>query len=123
MTVVLDASAVLAYLQQEPGAAKVQAALEGVAVCGAANWSEAAQWSLSSGRDWARARAMLLEDHGLTVAAVTAEDAEEAARLWQPRGNLSLADRLCLALGSRLSCDILTADQEWSGLPGVRMIR
>lgn len=121
--VLLDASALLAYLLGEPGADQVESALAEDAVCGAANWSEVVRWYLASGHDLRKAKALFLSDHGLSVAAVTAEDAEEAARLWQPTGNLSLADRLCLALGARLDCDILTADQEWREMPRVRMIR
>ena len=42
MSMVLDASAILAFLQGEDGAAEVDAALEAGALCGAANWSEVA---------------------------------------------------------------------------------
>ena len=48
---VLDASALLAFLQGEPGADLVEASLHAGAVCGAANWSEVAQKVLDAGGD------------------------------------------------------------------------
>ena len=56
---VLDASAVLAFLHGEPGADRAESLLsEGVV--GAANWSEVAQKVTSRGADWSHARALLL---------------------------------------------------------------
>lgn len=51
--------------------------------------------------------------YGVQVEAVTLTDAEWAARRWAPGEGLSLADRLCMALGDRLDADIWTADQAW----------
>lgn len=118
---VLDASALLAFLQDERGSDVVQAALEQRAVCGTANWSEVAQKVISHGRNWDLAKALLLS-FGLGLEAVTVADAESAARRWKKGSGLSLADRLCLALGDRLGLEVLTADSAWSG-PGVRQIR
>jgi PIN domain nuclease of toxin-antitoxin system len=36
---------------------------------------------------------------------------------------LSLADRLCLALGDRLDADVLTADQAWGAGERIKQIR
>ncbi|MDR3202175.1 MAG: type II toxin-antitoxin system VapC family toxin [Bifidobacteriaceae bacterium] len=119
---VLDASAVLAFLQGEPGADAVEAALEAGAQCGAANWSEVAQKSLAAGRDWESASA-LLAAYGFEVAAVTAEDGEWAARRWRRGEGLSLADRLCLALANRLGAAVMTADAQWGTEPGILQIR
>lgn len=119
----LDASAVLAFLANEPSAAAVEGALEdGDAVCGAANWSEVAQKVRSHGRDWALVRALLLS-YGLGVEPVTQADAEAAATLWQRGAGLSLGDRLCLAQGLRLEATVWTADRTWGDRPGVRHIR
>ncbi|HEX6128573.1 MAG TPA: hypothetical protein VF071_06090 [Candidatus Limnocylindria bacterium] len=41
---------------------------------------------------------------------VTREDGERASHLWQPASGLSLADRLCLALGLRLQATVATMD-------------
>ena len=120
---VLDASALLAYIQGEPGEDRVEEALAaGGAVCGAANWSEAAHHVDSRSGRWHLARALLMS-FDLRVEPVTSADAERAAQLWEPRSTLTLGDRLCLALGERLGEVILTADQAWSGRPGVQLIR
>ncbi len=119
---VLDASAVLAFLQGEDGANVVADALADGAFCGAANWSEVAQKVLASGRDWSLARA-LLGSYGIRVEPVAVEDAEWAARRWRRGEGLSLADRLCLALGERLDAPVLTADTSWGSSQRVRQIR
>jgi ribonuclease VapC len=105
---VFDASALLAFLQGEPGAATMERELAAGGHCGAANWSEVAQKVLAHGRDWDLARALLLS-YELEIAEVTAIDAEWAARRWRRGEGLSLADRLCLALGERLAASVCTA--------------
>ncbi len=122
MSVVLDASAILAFLLNEDGAETVEAALVGDSWCGAANWSEVAQKVLAAGRDWEIVRALLIS-YGIQVEPVTGEDAEWAARRWKRGEGLSLADRLCLALGERADADILTADLAWGSTGHVRQIR
>jgi PIN domain nuclease of toxin-antitoxin system len=109
---VLDASAVLAFLQGEPGAGEVEAALEAGAACGAANWSEVAQKVAQHGADWALAKAALA-NYGLAIEPVTAADAEAAAALWQAAPQLSLGGRLCLGLAGRLGSPALTTDRAW----------
>jgi ribonuclease VapC len=122
MTAVLDASALLAYLQGESGANVVEARLNADARCGAANWSEVAQKVRGAGRDWALARALLVS-YGLLVEAVTETDAEWAAQRWRQGEVLSLADRLCLALAQRLGAQAWTADEAWGSANEVRQIR
>jgi ribonuclease VapC len=119
---VFDASALLAFLQGEEGAARIEEALTSGGACGAANWSEVAQKVRSHGRNWDLARS-LLASYGLRVEAVTVADAEWAARRWIRGQGLSLADRLCLALGARLDADIWTADQAWGAGQRIRQIR
>ncbi|HEX4906784.1 MAG TPA: PIN domain-containing protein [Acidimicrobiales bacterium] len=122
MTDVLDASALLAFLQGEGGAEVVEARLEGGAVCGAANWSEVAQKVLGADRDWDLARALLLS-YDLTLEPVDADDAEAAARRWRRGEGLSLADRLCLTLADRVHGVAWTADASWGSNDRVRQIR
>jgi len=123
MTVVLDASAILAFLIDEAGADVVEASLAGEgAACGAANWSEIAQKIASAGRDWELIRALLMS-YGLVVEPVVEWDAEWAARRWRPGEGLSLADRLCLALAERLDTRVLTADGAWGSAGRVTQIR
>jgi len=119
---VLDASAVLAYLQGEAGADLIERALEAGAVAGAANWSEVAQKVMAGGGDWELARA-LLASYGLGVEPVTAEDAERAAARWRRGSGLSLGDRLCLALADRLAADVLTADKAWGDGGRITQVR
>ena len=119
---VFDASALLAFLQGEQGADEVEQALGGGGACGAANWSEVAQKIRAHGRNWDLSRSLLLS-YGVRVEAVTLTDAEWAARRWVPGKGLSLADRLCLALGDRLDADIWTADQAWGSSGRIRQVR
>jgi PIN domain nuclease of toxin-antitoxin system len=119
---VLDASALLAFLQDEPGAHVVEEVLAVGAACGAANWSEVAQTILAHRRNWALARA-LLESYGISVEAVSLADAEWAARRWKHGEGLSLADRLCLALGERLDVEVWTADRSWGDEGRIRQVR
>ena len=124
MTAVVDASVVLAWLQDEPGADDAEPLLmEGV--IGAANWSEVLQKTRQHGAP-AGVVGRLLSSFGLTVVDVTRDDAEIAADLWRHGGPLSLADRLCLALGARMGLDVATADSTWpdvEGAPPVTLIR
>lgn len=121
MTVVLDASAVLAFLAGEDGADHVEEALPG-AVNGAANWSEVTQKLMSRGADVEVARS-LLASYEVSIEPVGESDAIEAAALWRPGTGLSLGDRLCLALGNRLDVPVLTADRAWGDGGRIRQIR
>jgi PIN domain nuclease of toxin-antitoxin system len=122
MTVVIDASALLAFVQGEEGDEPVETALAGQALCGVANWSEVAQKVRGAGRDWDLVRALLLS-YGLRLEPVSVEDAEWAASRWVRGEGLSLADRLCLALGERADATVLTADTGWGSAGRVRQIR
>jgi len=122
LTTVLDASALLARLKGETGSEVVEQALLDDARCSAANWSETAQKVIAAGGNWLNARSLLLS-YQLTVEAVTAEDAEWAAKLWRPAEGLSVADRLCLALAERLNVTVLTADAAWGSSDRIQQIR
>ena len=123
MTTVVDASVVLVWLQDEPGADEAEPLLmEGV--IGAANWSEVLQKAHQHGAP-AGIVAHLLASFGLTVMDVSRADAEIAAGLWR-RGGMSLADRLCLGLAIRLEAEVATADGAWreiEGGPAVVLVR
>jgi PIN domain nuclease of toxin-antitoxin system len=113
---VLDSSAVLAWLRDEPGAEVVDPSL-GAAVVSAANWSEVWQKLVQHGVDAARATDRL-RVLGVRVEPVIETDAVTAARFWTRTrtAGLSLGDRCCLALGVRLELPVLTADAAWAGL-------
>ena len=111
----LDASAVLAFLQDEPGAEIVQIALESDSCwVGAANQAEIIAKSLDRGVDNDSLKAVLA-DLAYTVVAITPEDGAQAGWLRQITlaVGLSLGDRLCLAQAQRLKARVLTADRPW----------
>ena len=115
MTSVVDASVVLAWIQDEPGADEAEPLMmEGI--IGAANWSEVLQKSRQHGVD-AEPVARLLASFGLRVVEVMQGDGEAAAGLWRAGEGLSLADRLCLALGLRLGLRVATTDRRWASVP------
>ncbi len=119
---VLDASVLLAFAQGEEGADQAETLLEEGASCGAANWSEVAQKVRAAGRDWDLVRALLVS-YELRVEAVVEDDAEWAALRWRKGEGLSLADRLCLALGERLDLDVWTTDSSWGSAGRIRQLR
>lgn len=126
MTTVLDASALLAFLQNEPGCDQVEAALPD-AVISSVNWAEVVQKSIAANVNINGMREDL-EALGLRIIPFSAEEAGIAAQLWQKtrQAGLSLGDRACLSTGIRLDAPILTADKIWAtlNLPvAVRCIR
>ena len=126
MSVVLDASAVLVLLLDEPGA-EVVAPVLSEAVLSAVNLAEVLSKLTDRGADVSR----LAEDlaaAGVLVEPMTAADAAQVAELRRiDQGRLlSLGDRCCLALGRRLAVPVLTADRAWSELDAgvdVRQVR
>jgi ribonuclease VapC len=126
VTLILDASSVLAFLHDEPGAERVRSALAG-ALVSAVNWSEVVQKSLRRQADVSGMRQEFVEV-GVIFIPFTAEQAEIAADLWDKTRHhgLSLADRACLALAIERKQPILTADRVWSELGldlDIRLIR
>ena len=119
---VLDASVLLAFAQGEEGAIHTERLLEEGAVCGAVNWSEVAQKVRAAARDWELVRALLIS-YNLTVTPVIETDAEWAALRWRKGEGLSLADRLCLALGERLDVEVWTCDTSWGTTGRIRQLR
>jgi ribonuclease VapC len=111
---VLDASALLAWLQQEPGADVIDPLLSEAAIS-TANWSEVLQKVAQRGKD-AREVSDLLRALGVEPVPLTVEDAADAATLWLKAPSLSLRDRCCLALARRLGTPAVTADQDWIAL-------
>ena len=121
---VLDASAVLAYSQNEPGAPVVASILPR-SLISSLNWSEVVQKALASGAD-ADGLRRDLEALGLEVVPFAADDAELAARLWLRAPDLSLADRACLALALRVGLPAVTCDRAWGSVDAgvdVQLIR
>lgn len=124
MAIVLDASALLAMVLNEPGGEAVEATIR-ESVISAVNWSEVIQKAYRHGTDIADLREEFLA-LGLTIVWFDVDAAEQTAQLWKAGDGLSLADRACLALGIKLGAPVWTADRYWTAVETgaeVRVIR
>jgi ribonuclease VapC len=110
--IVLDSSAILAIAFQEPGADKVIRAIS-QGILSAANLAEVLIVAERNRLDGEAIYAELLA-LGLRIAPVTQTHARVAGQIWRahPKLNLSLGDRLCLALGFGLRAEVMTSDRE-----------
>lgn len=121
--IVLDASAVLALLNREPGAEKLTPELLDTSAVSAVNMAEIQGKLVGRGLSpdvaWAATSTSVRE-----AVEFTAEHARLAGSLIvQTRSlGLSLADRACLALGLALKAPVYTADRSWKNLKlGIRI--
>lgn len=113
---VLDATAVLALVRDEPGADKVISHV-GHAAISAVNLQEVVRELLLSGLDEATTRE-LLDELRLDIRPHDAAAAFAAAALHAQTRHygLGLGDRSCLALAMQLGIPALTADREWKNV-------
>lgn len=126
MSAVLDASAVVALLFDEPGAETVADVVADGATISAVSLAEVATVLIRNGRD-------LSATLGPVRAVVAVEpftdvDALAVAALYPTVSakGLSLGDRTCLALAQRLGAPAVTAEHTWTELPldvAVHLIR
>ena len=113
--VVLDNSALIAFLGDEPGADIVRSNLD-AAVISTVNLSETAAYVRRKGH--VPFDDMIIDELGLTVVDFTREQALKAGeliQLFRSKG-LSLGDPACLSLGIIRRLPILTADRKWNDL-------
>ncbi len=122
----LDASALLALLNREPGHDEIARVIPHAALS-TVNLSEVAAKLAESGMPGETIREVL-EGLALEIHDFGRELAFQSALLrpvTRPRG-LSLGDRACLALGQQLNLPVLTTDRAWEGLElgvEVRLVR
>jgi len=120
----LDASAVLALLQDEAGSAIVGAALALAAISAVNAVEVLARLGANMAEADARTAFAALEIPLLPFTAAEIGRAQGLVR--RHRGVLSLADCACIATAERLGIPVLTADRVWATLPlgiEVRLIR
>lgn len=115
--VVLDASAILAVVQHEPGQEKLTDEVMGNAVASTVNLAEVQSKLVKNGYGTDQAWADVLE---LVTAAepFTSEQAKIAGSLITKTQSfgLSLGDRSCLALAIALKAPVYTTEQSWRNL-------
>ncbi len=111
--VVLDASALLALLNDEPGAAKVAEVLA-EARMSSVNLAEVVSHFIHAGMPTADVDAML---RPLPIEIVAADEGlahiAGGLRAVTASAGLSLGDRFCLALAKRDALPAMTADKQW----------
>jgi PIN domain nuclease of toxin-antitoxin system len=114
--IVLDASALIAVLREEPGAVAVEAVLDDAAIS-TVNLSEVQAKLVERGAPAEIAWSWLV-DLDLDVIDFDAPQARVAGdlRALTRSHGLSLAVRACLALARVLGAPAMTADRAWSGL-------
>lgn len=114
VTYVLDASALLCLINDEPGAARVASALSS-SVISAVNLAEVASKLSELGADAEAARVLLAPLH-LAVAPFDELTgfATGALRTATRSLGLSLGDRACLALAASRGATALTTDKAWA---------
>jgi ribonuclease VapC len=114
---VLDASALLALLNKEPGWEKVDDAIFHGAVMSAVNLSEVGSRLVREGTP-ATEVAADLRLWPIEIIPFGIDDANAAAAmaLITRSAGLSLGDRACLSLAMKLETEALTADRAWSNL-------
>lgn len=116
MTVVLDASALLAVIYSEAGAEKVTEAMNDATIS-VVNLSETFAKMLDRGFPERDAR-LILDGFSVRHADFDTESCFSAGALraaTRKRG-LSFADRACLALARREQATVLTTDRAWADL-------
>jgi ribonuclease VapC len=115
MRVILDASAILAYLLQEPGGESVAEAIDSGAGLGTANLAEVMTRLVRDGVAVDTAR-QVLSALPVTLFDLDADLALRAGALVLAtrKFGLSLGDRLCLALAIRENVPAVTADTAWA---------
>lgn len=124
-TALLDASAILAALYEEPGVTRVHEALIEGAAMSTVNVAEVCAHLRA--HDWTSGQVTDVFDD-LSIEVLPFDRATALlSGAYRPRTDhlgLGLGDRACLATGRRLRLPVLTADRAWARLKlrGVRIV-
>ena len=128
MTVVVDASAIMAVMLGEPGTEKVLAVVRR-SLMSAINVSECCARGVERGAS-ADEVLSIINSYEVQILSFELEDALAAAQLREPTRAIgaSLGDRACLALGRRYELPVLTGDRRLAEIHpalgiAVRLIR
>ena len=126
-TVVLDASALIAYLRQEKGYQEVRNSLSSSAAISTVNLAEVYAKIVSEGFSLSEVSPRL-KALGLVIFPFEEDEARISAELYPiaKSHGLSLGDRACLSLGLKLGLPVVTTDKTWSKLKldvDVRVLR
>lgn len=121
--VVLDASALLAMLKGERGAAKVAGAIAGARIS-AVNYAEVVSHFIHAGMPEREVDAML-DPLPMTVVPIDKVLAQLAGRLRAVTASagLSLGDRCCLALARRDGLAAWTSDLDWKKIADLAEVK
>lgn len=119
---VLDASALLAYLRDEPGALIVEEAIARGTSISIVNWAEVLSKVADLGErpealvDQLQSQGLL--DGGIVLVSLSEADALAMANLRPVTKSLGLSfgDRACLALALKLKLPVLTTHRAWQKL-------
>ncbi|MEF2074390.1 PIN domain-containing protein [Consotaella aegiceratis] len=113
---ILDASALLALIFDEPGRDRVAKTLPG-AIVSTINLAEVATRLFDAGIP-SDTVLQIFEELQLTVISFEADQALTAAKFREPTraAGLSLGDRACLSVAHHLRIPVLTADRVWADL-------
>jgi PIN domain nuclease of toxin-antitoxin system len=116
-SIVLDSSAVLTVILDEPGRDRVSEAIEAGAFVSSVNLTEIVTRLIDLGSPEPQIRAFVeslkievqdfLEDHAWSAALLRRETRT---------AGLSLGDRACLALAAGLRLPVMTADRNWAAV-------
>ena len=118
MSVVLDASAILALIYRDPGHERVAAALPG-ARASSVNWAEVVTILTRRGHPDPATAAEAIRALGIDLMPFTPHQAVRAGMLWTSThsAGLSLGDRACLAAAESGDVEtVLTGDRAWADL-------
>jgi ribonuclease VapC len=116
----LDASALLALIRNEPGRDRVRAVLDDSQIH-SVNLAEVARKMVSKGMPAAEVESLLDELRLDVVEELSSEQALAVGRLGleAKRLGLSLGDCVCLAVAEWIGATAVTADRRWAEVTGI----